>query len=139
MGANCANMQIEQNKIIYPELSYKINGILFDVHNELGRSCKEKQYCDRIEFWLNKLNIPYSREVTLPPSFEGERQGRNRVDFLIDSKIILEVKSKLFLDRSDYHQAKRYQNSFGCKLTLLVNFHHQYLQPKRILNSAVSE
>lgn len=132
-------MQMLQDKLIYPELSYKINGILFDVHNELGRSCKEKQYADRIEFLLKKHDIPYNREAILPPGFEGERSGRNRVDFLIDNKIILEVKSKLFLERPDYHQAKRYQKALGCKLTLLVNFRHQYLQPKRILNSAVNE
>ena len=40
-------------KIIYKELSYQINGLLFEIHNELGRFANEKQVCDYIE---NKLN-----------------------------------------------------------------------------------
>jgi len=38
-----------KDKIFYPDLSYKINGILYKVHNRLGRYCSEKQYGDMIE------------------------------------------------------------------------------------------
>lgn len=51
------------NKIIYPELSYKINGVLFTVHNELGQFCNENQYCDLIENRLKKLNLKYERTL----------------------------------------------------------------------------
>jgi hypothetical protein len=66
------------DKLIYPELSYKINGILFSVHNEEGRYCNEKQYSDAIEQKLKKLNIIYEREKNLPKSFDGELVGRNK-------------------------------------------------------------
>jgi GxxExxY protein len=92
------------NKIIYPELSYKINGILFSVHNELGRFCNEKQYGDVIENYLKLFKIKYEREKILPSSFEAK--SRNRIDFLIDDKIILEIKTKRALDREDYYQVK---------------------------------
>lgn len=88
---------------------------------------------------LRDQKIPYQREVILPQSFEGERIGRNRVDFLIGDKIIIEIKTKRVLGREDYYQARRYQNSLGCKLTLLVNFHQRLLQIKRIINPKVSE
>jgi len=40
---------IKNNKLIYPELSYLINGILFAVHNEIGQYAREKQYSDYID------------------------------------------------------------------------------------------
>ena len=42
-------MRIENSKIIYAELSYKLNGILYEAQNQLGRFCREKQYGDIIE------------------------------------------------------------------------------------------
>jgi len=50
-------MARDLSKLIYPDLSYKINGILFTVHNELGRFCNEKQYADAIENFLKRLHI----------------------------------------------------------------------------------
>ena len=82
--------------LIYPESSYKINGILFAVHNELGRYKNEKQYGDLIEKYLEKERILYDREKILPVSFEQEKPGRSRVDFLIEDKIIWRLKIKDF-------------------------------------------
>ena len=126
-------------KLVYQELSYQINGILFAVHNERGRFCNEQQYADAVEGHLKKLSIPYEREKVLPPSFEAEREGRNRVDFLIAEKIILEIKAKRFLNRSDYYQVKRYTTALDKKLGVLVNFRARSIYPKRILNSSAKE
>ena len=42
-------MQIRNKNLLYPELSYQLNGIFFEVHNNLGRFLNEKQYADAIE------------------------------------------------------------------------------------------
>lgn len=128
-----------EEKIIYKEISYKINGILFDVHNELGRYRNEKQYGDLIEDKLFKNKIKYEREMVLPESFEGERQGRNVVDFFINDKVVLEIKVKAFSGVEDYAQLKRYLVLLNRKLGILVNFRRQHLQIKRILNSQADE
>lgn len=130
---------IPMTKVIYPELSYKITGILFAVHNELGRFCNEKQYGDKIERYLNDLGIRHERERVLPVSFDGEIEGRNKVDFLIDGKMILEIKAKRIITKEDYYQVKRYLVALGKKLGLLVNFRQKYITPKRILNSSGQE
>jgi GxxExxY protein len=127
------------NKLIYPELSYKINGILFSVHNTLGRFCNEKQYADAVERYLKKLKLNYEREKALPPSFDNEFEGRNKIDFLIEDKIILELKAKRILTREDYYQIKRYLSAICKKLGVVVNFRKKYIEPKRILNSLVKE
>lgn len=89
-------------KLIYPELSYRVVGILFIVHNELGRSRNEKQYADAVEKYLKIYGIDHEREKILPPSFIGEKEGRNKVDFLIEDKIILELKCKQGIFNEDY-------------------------------------
>ncbi len=121
-------------KIIYPDLSFKINGILFKTHNHLGKYCNEKQYADFIEKLLKESQLKYEREKVLPPSFEGEKEGRNKVDFLIEDTIVLELKSKKIISKDDYYQTKRYLVALNKKLGILVNFRSTYIYPKRILN-----
>lgn len=132
-------MNNDYDKLIYPELSYKINGVLFAIHNELGKYCNEKQYADIIENKFKEFKIIYEREKDIPPSFDGEVNGRNRVDFIVENKIIIEIKSKRVVDRDDYYQVRRYLKAFNKKLGILVNFRDKYLRPKRILNSFFEE
>jgi len=61
------------------------------VHNKPGRFCREKQYADELELLLKQKQIPYKREFELKEK-DLEVEG-NKVDFLIDNKIILEIKA----------------------------------------------
>lgn len=126
-------------KIIYPELSFEINGILFKTHNTLGKCCSEGEYADFVEKLLKESKLKYEREKILPPIFDGEKSGRNKVDFLIEDKIVLELKSKKIILKDDYYQVKRYLNALNKKLGILVNFRSSYIYPKRILNSSANE
>ena len=122
------------DKIIHKQLSYKLCGICFNTHNELGRFRSEKSYGDLIEKLLKEGAIEYKREYALPPSFDGEKPRRNIVDFLVDDKIVLELKTKPFTTREDYFQMKRYLHSADKRLGIIVNFRQKHLSPKRILN-----
>ncbi|MEK7664110.1 MAG: GxxExxY protein [Patescibacteria group bacterium] len=123
------------NKLIYPELSYQVNGILFEVHNNLGRFCNEQQYGDALENHLKNNNITYIREYTLPPSFDRELKGRNKVDFIIEDKLLLELKAKRVIEKGDYYQTMRYLKALNKKLGIIVNFRDKLIKPKRIINS----
>ncbi len=101
------------DKLLYSDLTYKIRGILYKTHNQLGRFCNEKQYCDLIEAFLKEQNIKYEREKVLPKMFEGEKEGRNKVDFLIENIVILEIKTRRIILKEDYYQIKRYLVSFN--------------------------
>jgi len=113
-------------KLIYPDLSYMITGICFGVHNELGRYAREKQYGDLLEKKLNEAKLPYKRE------FRASQTG-NIIDFLIDDKVILELKAKPLILKEDYYQAQRYLQILDKKLALLVNFRNRYLKPIRVV------
>jgi len=119
------NTNDTNNKLIYPELSYFINGICFATHNELGRFAREKQYCDLIENKLKEVKTSYKRELKL--------SSGNIIDFLIDDKIILEVKAKKLILKDDYYQLQRYLQRANKRLGLLVNFRNRYLKPWRVV------
>lgn len=126
--------QIKSKEIIYPELSYKLCGLFFALHKQLGRYRNEKQYGDAFENLLKENHINYSREKSLERSFIGEKDRRNITDFIIEDKIVVDFKSKDFITKEDYFQMQRYLKSCGKRLGLIVNFRQQHLYPKRILN-----
>lgn len=132
MNANAANKEV-----VFKELSYKICGVCFDVHNNLGRYRNEKQYADALEAVFKENNLSYLREFALPISFDGEKSRRNIVDFLIDDKIILDLKAKTVITKEDYFQMKRYLNSANKKLGIIVNFRQKALVPQRVLNKNI--
>lgn len=120
------------DSLLYPELSYLVCGLCFKVHNELGRYRSEKQYADALEALFKDEKINYLRETFLPPSFTGEGK-RNKPDFLVEDKIILDLKAKNLVNKEDFFQMKRYLDSTGKELGLIVNFRQLYLRPKRVI------
>ena len=113
-------------KVLYPELSYKITGILFNVHNELGSYAREKQYGDLIEEKLKESKISYVREKSIGSS-------GNILDFIIEDKIVLELKAVRILTREYYRQIQNYLQQTNLNLGLLVNFRNKYIKPARII------
>ncbi len=120
--------------LIYPELSYIICGLCYHIHNKHGRYKNEKQYADLLEVLLKENEIKYEREKALPASFNGEKHRRNIPDFIVEDKIIIELKAKPFTTKEDYFQLRRYLSSRDKELGLIINFRQKYLYPKRILN-----
>jgi len=124
----------EDTKVIYSELSYRLTGLFFKVHNELDRFCKEKQYADLLEIKLKESGIKYEREKEVP-IYNGDYEIKgNKVDFLIEDKIIIDLKAKKFILKEDYYQMKRYLGAAKLRLGLIVNFRDSYIKAKRILN-----
>ena len=107
---------MNEDKVVYKELSYKINGLLFKTHKDLGRYRNEKQYADMLEELFRENNIKYIREVSLPESFKGERSKRNIPDFIVEDKIIIDLKAKPIISKDDYFQMRRYLASCNKKL-----------------------
>ena len=121
-------------KLVYPELSYKLIGILFEVHTELGNRYQEKYYQRAIEVKLKRNKIFYKKEISVDLIIDEERIGKYFLDFLIDDKIILELKAKPRFTKNDYNQVKAYLEAFKLELGLLVNFFGDSLEYKRVLN-----
>jgi len=115
-------------ELLYPKLSYKIVGLAFDVHNELGQFAREKQYADLLEEKFRIENLAYKREM-------GVGDSGNIIDFLVgdEEKILLELKTVRVLGRAHFRQMQNYLQQTRIKLGLLINFSDKYLSPKRVL------
>ena len=131
MDSNDTN---KKEKIIYKELSYRITGILFEVHNELGRYCREKQYGDVFETLLRRENVEFEREKELPVD-KIENRFTNKVDFVINNQLLIDLKAKDLVTKEDYYQMNRYLEAGGFKLGFIVNFRNKYLKPIRVIRA----
>ena len=102
-------------KLLHQDLTYKINGVCFKAHRELGRFCRERQYCDKLKELLKDAGIGYEREYELTKLNKASPMG-NRVDFLIEHIIILDIKAKKFITKDDYIQMLRYLDAANIEL-----------------------
>lgn len=121
-------------ELIYPDLSYKVVGILFRVHTQLGGKYQEKYYQRAVAIGLKEAGLSYKQEIAVDLSFNNTKIGKYILDFLIDDKIILELKSTPQFNREDFRQVSSYLKAKNLKLGILANFRGYKLIYKRILN-----
>lgn len=123
-----------RNYLIYPELSYVVMGILFKIHNRLGRNFQEKYYQRAIEIEFKASKLPFEREKLIKITYQGEIIGRYFLDFVIDEKLVLEVKASDYFRNAFYPQVLAYLTSANLKLGIIANFNSDNLLYKRIVN-----
>lgn len=126
-------------KLIYPELSYKIVGVCFKVHSELGNKYQEKHYQRAVELELAENKIKFDKELKIDLKYKGQKIGRYFLDFLVEDKIVLELKVQKDLFLRDIKQVLGYLKSNDLKLGILVNFGKENLTFKRIINNEIRE
>lgn len=124
-------------KLIYPRLSYKIVGVLYEVHSKLGGNYQEKYYQRALAVALKKASLSFKKEIAVDLSFNEEKIGKYFLDFLIEDKIVLEIKAKPRLSREDFRQVRAYLKARRLKLAKLANFRGDRRVCKRILNPEV--
>lgn len=122
------------DKVIYKELSYKIIGILFDVYNDLGYGYQEKYYEKAIEKYFVENNINFKRQAPYKIAVKGEVIGRYYLDFLVENKIVLEIKRGDYFSRKNIEQIKGYLKVTGMKLAIIANFTSNGVKFFRALN-----
>jgi GxxExxY protein len=120
-------------RLLHPELSYKLVGILFNVFKNLGPGLQEKYYQKAIKLQLIESKIPFLEQVRVDLNIGEENVGRYYLDFIIDHKIVLEIKARSAFFRSDIFQVLGYLNKSGLELGILARFSQDGVKTKRIL------
>ncbi len=118
-------------ELLYKDLTYKIRGVLFKVHNELGPVHKEKVYQRAVAKELKNQELVFEREKRISVFYDNEAVGTYVPDFIIDDKVILEIKAVPCLNKQMQDQVWYYIRSTKYRLVLLANFGTPSLEVKR--------
>ena len=119
-------------------LTYKIIGCAMKVHNELDPGFQEVIYQRCLAIELDRSTLDFAREHSYPIYYQGIEVGSRRADFIVDDKIVVELKALVDLEDVHLAQAKNYTVAFDYALGLLINFGAKSLQYKRIYNPKYS-
>ncbi len=116
-------------------LTYKIIGCAMKIHNVMGPGFQEVIYQRCFEVELKKADIPFARELDHEIYYDGVNVGSRRADFVVDNRIILELKAVPKLEDVHLVQVKNYLSVFDYPLGLLINFGAKSLEQKLLFNN----
>ena len=122
-------------KLVYEEVTYLIIGAAMEVHKVLGNGFLEAVYQKALEHELRLRNIPFEAQVRLPVYYKSELVGDFNADFLIDGRIVVEIKAVSSMNDAHLAQTIHYLTATNNKVGLLINFGAKSLEHRRVANT----
>ena len=110
------------------DLSRRVIGAAIQVHKGLGPGYQESFYEEAMAFELSQAGIDFERQRVFSVTYRGHVVGEGRVDFLIDSMLVLEIKAVEKLQPVHKAQVISYLKATSCDLGLLINFNESLLR-----------
>jgi len=115
------------------DITYAINGAVFEVNRILGPGFLEKVYERALLIELKKRGLKAESQVPIKVSYKEENVGEYFVDILVEGKVIVEVKTVETFDKIHEAQLLNYLKASGIQVGLLVNFKHPKADVKRMV------
>lgn len=112
----------------YGDVTEKIIGAAFRIHNTLGNGFQEVIYQRALELEFNMIPLEYAREFEMPIYYLDQQIGTRRVDFLAEGKISVELKAIIKLEDVHIAQAMNYLEAYNLEIGLLINFGSKRLE-----------
>ncbi len=100
----------------------------------MGYGYQEKYYERAIEKYLIAVELQFKRQAPYKIAVKGEVIGRYYIDFIIEGKIVLEIKKGNYFSKRNIKQVKGYLKVTGMKLAILANFTPSGVKFFRVLN-----
>ena len=116
------------------DLTYAVIGCSMKVHNALGNGFQEVIYQRCLAIELTQAGLDFGREIAQTIYYHDRKVGTRRADFVVEHKLILELKAVINLEPAHLAQAKNYVVMYDYPKGLLVNFGATSLQYKLIFN-----
>ena len=115
------------------EITYAINGAIFEVNSILGPGFLEKVYENALLAELKIRGLQVKNQVPIRVLYKGEVVGDYAADLLVEDKVIVELKTVENLDKTHEAQLLNYLKATGLHVGLLVNFRHKKADIKRMV------
>ena len=113
------------------ELTYLINGAIFEVNRQLGAGFLEKVYEKALLVELQDKGLKAESQVPVQVTYKGREVGEYYADIIVEKQVILEIKAVDSLQKIHEAQLLNYLKATGYKVGLLVNFKHPKAEVKR--------
>ena len=122
------------------DLTYRIIGCAMKVHSALGNGFQEVIYQRCLAIEMERAGFDFGREVEQPIFYDGTtvKVGTRRADFVVASRIVVELKALTTLEDVHLAQAKNYVTAYNLEIGLLINFGAKSLEFKRIYNDRIN-
>ena len=121
------------SKLLFHDLSYQVLGICFKVHSSIGCGLPEHCYSKALAIEFDHAEIPYTRERRFDVDYDGAYVGHFFTDFIIDGKIILELKSDDTIHKGHISQLITYLKALDMKVGYVIAFGDFRLKYKRFI------
>lgn len=121
-------------ELYFPEKSYGIVGAVLEAYKELGFGYQEKYYYRAIKLKLEKRGFTVATQLCVPIIVEGQSVGRYFLDFLIDGKIILELKVANEIYPQHIQQVLAYLKANKLRLGIIAVISKHGVITKRVVN-----
>lgn len=128
------NYKVFKTDLLYPELSFEINGALFDAFNLIGGSHPEKTIQKAVAAVLQRKRLKFTEQFYVPIKIDDKIVGKYFLDFLVEGKIVLELKRGRYLPKNVYNQMEQYLQTINFPLAIVGCFAHDCVIIKRIVN-----
>ena len=115
------------------ELTYSINGAIFEVNRELGAGFLEKVYENALLFELNDRGLKSESQMPIKVKYKGMEVGEYFADIVVENQVIIELKAINALQSIHEAQLLNYLKATGFQIGLLVNFKHPKAEIKRFV------
>jgi GxxExxY protein len=110
------------DNLIEWQLTESVIGAFYEVYNLLGFRFLEQVYLAALERELRARDHVVGREVWVPVFYKGEIIARQRIDMIVDGKLVVEVKSTHDLHKSAPRQVYNYLRATTLQVGLLLHF-----------------
>lgn len=104
------------------EITSRIIGCIYTVHNMLGAGFLESVYRNALAIELKKTGLQVQKEFPIQVHYKSEIVGDYKVDLFVENKVILELKAVRELHSAHEAQLIHYLKATGIEVGLLVNF-----------------